>query len=77
VPLYCLSLGRKNGVVQRVSRDGCPTGWVLTGRLGAIIKELICRSTLWALRLERRPRSRYLPDMSPRPPAGVPEGPTS
>lgn len=52
-PLYCVSLGRKEGVVQRTARDGSLSGWVLAGRPGAWIKELICKGTLWAFTLER------------------------
>jgi NADH dehydrogenase FAD-containing subunit len=50
--VFCLSLGRKNGLIQRMTRDGKPTG-IITGRLGAFIKEFICRLTVWSLRLER------------------------
>jgi hypothetical protein len=33
--------------------DGSMTGRVLTDRRGAWVKEFICRSTIWALKMER------------------------
>lgn len=54
VPLYCVSLGRRDGLIQLARRDGSLTGPVLTSRAAAVVKELVCRSTMWALRLERR-----------------------
>lgn len=52
--LYCVSLGRRDGLVQVAREDGSLTGPVLKGRAAALFKELVCRSTIWALRLERR-----------------------
>ena len=52
-PLFCVSLGRRDGLVQTAAGGGALTGRVLTGRLGAWVKELISRGVLWALRLER------------------------
>lgn len=52
-PGYCLSLGRRVGLIQTVDADGAPTASVLRGRLGAWVKELVCRYTLFSLRLER------------------------
>ncbi len=49
----CLSLGRRDGLLQLVGRDGRP-GSIVTGRPAAWIKERILRFTIWALRLERR-----------------------
>jgi NADH dehydrogenase FAD-containing subunit len=49
---YCVSLGRRDGVIQWADDGGALTGRVLTGRRAALFKELICRSTWWALRLE-------------------------
>lgn len=49
----CLSLGRRDGLLQLVGRDGQP-GSIVTGRAAAWIKERILRFTIWALRLERR-----------------------
>jgi NADH dehydrogenase len=53
VPFFCVSLGRRDGLVQMAARDGSMTGRVLTDRRGAWFKELICRSTMWALKMER------------------------
>jgi len=53
VPFFCVSLGRRDGLIQMAARDGSMTGRVLTHRRGAWFKEFICRSTLWALKMER------------------------
>ncbi|QGN32387.1 NAD(P)/FAD-dependent oxidoreductase [Microlunatus sp. Gsoil 973] len=50
----CISLGRDRGVVQLSRIDDSPRGAVVPGRAGAIIKELICRSTVGGLRFEAR-----------------------
>jgi NADH dehydrogenase FAD-containing subunit len=70
VPL-CLSLGRRDGLLQLVGRGGQPGG-VITGRTAAWIKERILRFTVWALRLERHfafafwPRPPRLPPPQPQ-----------
>lgn len=51
---YCVSLGRRDGLIQWADDEGRLTGRILTGRPAALFKELICRSTLWALELEAR-----------------------
>jgi NADH:ubiquinone reductase (H+-translocating) len=53
VPFFCVSLGRRDGLIQMAADDGSMTGRVLTDRCGAWFKELICRSTIWALKMER------------------------
>lgn len=53
VPFFCVSLGRRDGLIQMAARDGAMTGRVLTDRRGAWFKEFICRSTVWALKMER------------------------
>jgi NADH dehydrogenase FAD-containing subunit len=53
VPFFCVSLGRHDGLIQHAARDGSLTGRVWTNRRGAWFKELICRSTMWALKMER------------------------
>jgi NADH:quinone reductase (non-electrogenic) len=53
VPFFCVSLGRRDGLIQMAARDGSMTGRVLTHRRGAWFKEFICRSTMWALKMER------------------------
>lgn len=52
--VQCISLGRGDGLVQWVGRDDAPAERITTGRLGAMIKALICRFTIWALYAERR-----------------------
>ncbi len=52
-PFYCVSLGRKDGVIQYTLRDGSLEGPVLTRRRAAWLKELICRITVLWFPLER------------------------
>ncbi|WP_280408760.1 NAD(P)/FAD-dependent oxidoreductase [Nocardia brasiliensis] len=47
--LQCVSLGRRDAIVQRVTPADEVTSTVLTGRIGARIKELICASTTWSI----------------------------
>jgi NADH dehydrogenase FAD-containing subunit len=56
---FCISLGRRDGLFQPISRDGTPTRRVLTGRLAAWLKEGICRGILWVLLSERTGLLRY------------------
>lgn len=42
----CISLGRHDGIIQTARRDGTPTTTVFTGRLGAWLKERVCRFTV-------------------------------
>lgn len=44
--LRCVSLGRKDALVQMTEPNDTPVEKVVTGRGGALIKELICRMTL-------------------------------
>ncbi|GLZ39486.1 FAD-dependent oxidoreductase [Actinokineospora sp. NBRC 105648] len=46
----CVSLGRKDGLIQFVRADDTPVERVLTGRLAAWYKELIVRGALFAQR---------------------------
>jgi NADH dehydrogenase FAD-containing subunit len=48
----CVSLGRRDGVVELRRADGSVTGTVWRGRWAAFIKERICRYTRWSLRVE-------------------------
>jgi NADH dehydrogenase FAD-containing subunit len=52
--LQCISLGRRNGLVQMVHANDAPKERIFTGRFAAFIKESICRFTVFALRLEKR-----------------------
>ncbi|MFC9995288.1 NAD(P)/FAD-dependent oxidoreductase [Nocardia sp. NPDC127526] len=45
----CISLGRRDAVIQHVTPEDQPTPKVTTGRMGARIKELICASTVWSV----------------------------
>ncbi|MFF5964415.1 NAD(P)/FAD-dependent oxidoreductase [Streptomyces collinus] len=43
----CISLGRKDGLIQFVTADDRAVRWALTGRLAAFYKELVCKSAAW------------------------------
>ena len=51
---FCVSLGRRDGLIQWADEAGRLSGRVLTGRRAAWFKETICRSTWWALLAESR-----------------------
>jgi NADH:ubiquinone reductase (H+-translocating) len=51
--IRCVSLGRRDGLVQVVHADDRPRDLVLTGRLAARVKEAICVN---ALRVQTHPR---------------------
>jgi NADH dehydrogenase len=51
--VQCISLGRHSGLVQMVNKDDTPKERIISGRKAAFIKESICRSTVWSLKLER------------------------
>ncbi|MFE6863383.1 NAD(P)/FAD-dependent oxidoreductase [Nocardia sp. NPDC057668] len=46
----CISLGRRDAVVQEVTPEDEPKTKVVTGRMGARIKELICTGAAWSVR---------------------------
>ncbi len=48
----CISLGRRDGLIQFVDADDQPKKRIFTGWLAARFKELICRSTVWQIRHE-------------------------
>jgi NADH dehydrogenase len=50
--VQCVSLGRRRGLVQPVDARDQAKPWVVTGRLGALVKESICRYVVGALRVE-------------------------
>ncbi|MFE5856579.1 NAD(P)/FAD-dependent oxidoreductase [Streptomyces sp. NPDC056500] len=52
--LQCVSLGRRDGLVQFVHHDDSPRDRVLTGRTAAWAKERIVRSTVSVMGLARR-----------------------
>ncbi|GAA0379504.1 FAD-dependent oxidoreductase [Microbispora corallina] len=45
----CISLGRKEGLIQYVTADDRPVRAVLTGRVAAVYKELICKGAAWSV----------------------------
>lgn len=56
----CVSLGRAAGVIQMARRDDTALPFHLGGRTAAMVKEVVCRSTITALRREaRKPGSAF------------------
>ncbi|GIG00755.1 NAD(P)/FAD-dependent oxidoreductase [Catellatospora citrea] len=45
----CISLGRKEGLIQYVTADDRAVSAVLTGRLAAAYKEMICKGAAWGV----------------------------
>ncbi|MEV6361860.1 NAD(P)/FAD-dependent oxidoreductase [Nocardia asteroides] len=45
----CISLGRRDAIMQRVTHADQPTSTVLTGRLAARVKEMICAGAAWGV----------------------------
>ncbi|MBB2914085.1 NADH dehydrogenase FAD-containing subunit [Streptosporangium becharense] len=45
----CVSLGRKEGLIQYVTADDRAVQAVLTGRLAAVYKELVCKGAAWSV----------------------------
>jgi NADH dehydrogenase FAD-containing subunit len=45
----CISLGRRNGLIQYVTADDRAKPAVLTGRVAAIYKELVCKGAAWGV----------------------------
>ncbi|MFD1657533.1 NAD(P)/FAD-dependent oxidoreductase [Streptomyces caeni] len=45
----CISLGRKEGLIQYVTADDRAVRAALTGRLAAVYKELVCKGAAWAV----------------------------
>lgn len=52
--VQCISLGRRDAVLQFVDPYDAPVDRTVRGRLGAIAKELICRYTVLVLKAELR-----------------------
>ncbi|MCZ0913680.1 FAD-dependent oxidoreductase [Gordonia amicalis] len=48
----CASIGRRAATLQFTRRDDSPARAVVTGRLAAWTKELVCRGTVWNIRHE-------------------------
>lgn len=45
----CISLGRKEGLIQYVTADDRSVSAALTGRLAAVYKELVCKGAAWGV----------------------------
>ncbi|GAA2425875.1 NAD(P)/FAD-dependent oxidoreductase [Streptomyces macrosporus] len=45
----CISLGRREGLIQYVTADDRAVGAALTGRLAAVYKELVCKGAAWGV----------------------------
>ncbi|MFE7356805.1 NAD(P)/FAD-dependent oxidoreductase [Streptomyces sp. NPDC057543] len=45
----CISLGRREGVIQYVTADDRAVRAALTGRLAAVYKELVCKGAAWSV----------------------------
>lgn len=45
----CISLGRKEGLIQYVTADDRSVAAALTGRFAAVYKELICKGAAWSV----------------------------
>ncbi|KAA6197606.1 oxidoreductase [Streptomyces parvus] len=45
----CISLGRKEGLIQYVTADDRAVNAALTGRLAALYKELVCKGAAWGV----------------------------
>ncbi len=50
----CISLGRHDGMLQWVNADDAPKESIVTGRLGALLKEMISRYPTFSLNWEYR-----------------------
>ncbi|MEU1083513.1 FAD-dependent oxidoreductase [Streptomyces sp. NPDC005908] len=73
----CVSLGRKDGLIQYVTADDRAVNAALTGRLAAFYKELICKSAAWGvahptLGMPTRRRRLPRPETAPSAPAAEP-----
>lgn len=51
--LQCISLGRGKALVQMVDALDRPQDRIITGRIGACVKEIICRYTVWSFWIEK------------------------
>ena len=60
--IQCISLGRKKGYIQLVRADDTPRRFHLAGRLGAFVKERVCRMVISGPRREAsKPGSYFSP----------------
>jgi NADH dehydrogenase FAD-containing subunit len=45
----CISLGRRDGIIQFVTADDRAKRWFITGSVAARYKELVCRGAAWSV----------------------------
>lgn len=50
----CISLGRHTATIQIARKDDSSTNYYIGGRVGAKLKEAICKGTLWGIRRTAR-----------------------
>jgi len=55
----CVSLGRRAGRLQLASKDDTPVKFYIGGRLGAVVKEFICKATVDHIGKEARKPGSY------------------
>jgi NADH dehydrogenase FAD-containing subunit len=65
--VQCVSLGRGEGVIEVVHADDSPRGLVIAGRVGALLKEAVCRFAMAAPLNERSRPGSYRVPRGPRP----------
>ncbi|KUH92734.1 FAD-dependent oxidoreductase [Mycobacterium sp. IS-3022] len=68
LPGTCTSLGRRAGILQLGHQDDTPVNFFIAGRVGAKVKEAICKGTIWGQRQEaRKPGASFWFKGGPRP----------
>jgi NADH dehydrogenase len=72
----CISLGRRDGIVQFVLGDDSPRERILGGRTAALFKEAICRSPMAVLKMEKLRSGSYRWPRGSAPPDAEPNGPS-
>jgi NADH dehydrogenase FAD-containing subunit len=65
--IQCISLGRQAGYIQLVRADDTPRRFHLAGRIGAVVKERVCRMVISGPRKEATKPGSYLSPGGPRP----------
>lgn len=66
-----ISLGRRDAFIQATHRDDTARGFVLSGRVAAMVKERVCRYTIASMRFPRAYRWRSGPTVSTPTPIAV------
>jgi NADH dehydrogenase len=64
----CVSLGRRAATLQWARKDDTAVNFYIGGRIGASLKEAICKGTVWGIRREaRKPGTAFWGKGGPRP----------